>query len=82
MASKSSTRARTVRTPAQKLPRNAWRRRACGIGAKGHGVYDWALTGSAEPDLHYLIRRSLVFRSFLALRWSVDRGDTPVTSGL
>ena len=44
---------------AQKLPRNAWQRRACGIGAKGHRVYDWALTGSAGPDLHYLIRRSI-----------------------
>jgi SRSO17 transposase len=44
---------------AQKLPRNAWQRRACGIGAKGHRVYDWALTGSVEPDLQYLIRRSI-----------------------
>jgi SRSO17 transposase len=44
---------------AQKLPRNSWQRRACGIGAKGHRVYDWALTGSAEPDLQYLIRRSI-----------------------
>lgn len=44
---------------AQKLPRNSWQRRACGIGAKGHRVYDWALTGSAGPDLHYLIRRSI-----------------------
>ena len=34
---------------AQKLARNSWQRRACGIGAKGHRVYDWALAGSAEP---------------------------------
>jgi len=50
---------KTIEIYAQKLPRNAWQRRACGIGAKGHRVYDWALTGSAEPDLHYLIRRSI-----------------------
>ena len=44
---------------AQQLPRNSWQRRACGIGAQGYRVYDWALTGSAEPDFHYLIRRSI-----------------------
>jgi SRSO17 transposase len=44
---------------AAKLRRNAWQRRACGIGAKGHRVYDWALIDSADPDHQYLIRRSL-----------------------
>lgn len=43
---------------AERLDRNAWQRRACGIGAKGHRVYDWALVASAETDRHYLIRRS------------------------
>ena len=44
---------------AQRLAPNAWQRRACGIGAKGHRVYDWALVTSAEQDRQYLIRRSL-----------------------
>lgn len=44
---------------AQQLPRNTWQRRACGIGAKGHRVYDWALIESTEPDRRYLIRRSI-----------------------
>ncbi len=41
------------------LRRNAWQRRACGIGSKGHRVYDWALIDSADPDHQYLIRRSI-----------------------
>lgn len=44
---------------AQKLDRNAWQRRACGIGAKGHRVYDWTLIESAETDHQYMIRRSI-----------------------
>ena len=44
---------------ARRLAPNAWQRRACGIGAKGHRVYDWALITSAERDRQYLIRRSL-----------------------
>ena len=44
---------------AQKLHRNAWQRRACGIGAKGHRVYDWTLIESAETDHQYMIRRSI-----------------------
>ncbi len=44
---------------AARLPRNAWQRRACGIGSKGYRVYDWALIDSAEPDRQYLIRRSI-----------------------
>jgi SRSO17 transposase len=48
-----------IETFAQRLPPNAWQRRACGIGAKGHRVYDWALTDSAEPDRQYLIRRAI-----------------------
>jgi SRSO17 transposase len=49
----------TIEAYAQQLPRNAWQRRACGIGAKGHRVYDWALIESTEPDRQYLIRRSI-----------------------
>jgi SRSO17 transposase len=48
-----------IKTYVQRLDRNAWQRRACGIGAKGHRVYDWALVASAETDRQYLIRRSL-----------------------
>lgn len=44
---------------AGRLPRNAWTRRACGIGAKGFRVYDWALIDSDQPDHQYLIRRSI-----------------------
>jgi SRSO17 transposase len=42
-----------------RLRPNAWQRRACGIGAKGFRVYDWALIDSADPDHQYLIRRSI-----------------------
>jgi SRSO17 transposase len=48
-----------IETHAKRLDRNAWQRRACGIGAKGHRIYDWALVASAEADRQYLIRRSL-----------------------
>jgi SRSO17 transposase len=44
---------------ARRLPRNTWQRRACGIGSKGHRVYDWALIDSDDPDHQYLIRRSI-----------------------
>jgi SRSO17 transposase len=44
---------------AERLRPNAWQRRACGIGSKGHRVYDWALLDSAERDHQYLIRRSI-----------------------
>jgi SRSO17 transposase len=44
---------------AARLPRSAWQRRACGIGSKGHRVYDWALVDPAEPDHQYLIRRNI-----------------------
>lgn len=48
-----------IDTLAQQVRRNNWQRRACGIGSKGHRVYDWALIDSADPDHQYLIRRSL-----------------------
>jgi SRSO17 transposase len=48
-----------IEAHAKRLPPNAWQRRACGIGAKGHRAYDWALIESAEPDRQYLIRRSI-----------------------
>ncbi|HET9257447.1 MAG TPA: IS701 family transposase [Pseudonocardiaceae bacterium] len=44
---------------ARGLPRNTWQRRACGIGSKGHRVYDWALIDSDDPGHQYLIRRSI-----------------------
>jgi len=44
---------------AGRLRRNAWQRRACGIGSKGYRVYDWALIDSADPDHQYMIRRSI-----------------------
>lgn len=46
-------------THATLLPPNAWQRRACGIGSKGHRVYDWTLLDSAVTDHQYMIRRSL-----------------------
>ena len=44
---------------ARGLPRNTWQRRACGIGSKGHRVYDWALINSDASHHQYLIRRSI-----------------------
>jgi len=44
---------------ARGLPRNTWQRRACGIGSKGHRVYDWAFINSDDPGHQYLIRRSI-----------------------
>lgn len=42
-----------------RLPPNAWQRRACGIGTKGHRVYDWAVINSHHDDHQYMIRRSI-----------------------
>ena len=44
---------------AGRLAPNAWQRRACGIGAKGFRVYDWALIQAADPGHQYMIRRSI-----------------------
>jgi SRSO17 transposase len=44
---------------AAKLNHTTWQRRACGIGTKGHRVYNWALLPSADPDHQYLIRKSI-----------------------
>ena len=41
------------------LKPNAWQRRACGIGAKGFRVYDWALIETDDPARQYMIRRSI-----------------------
>jgi SRSO17 transposase len=51
---------------AARLRRNTWQRRACGIGSKGHRVYDWALIDSDTPDHQYKklrFRRSGMFVS-------------------
>jgi len=44
---------------APRLNHTKWQRRACGIGAKGFRVYDWAFLHSADPDHQYMIRRSM-----------------------
>jgi SRSO17 transposase len=44
---------------ARRLRRNAWQRRACGIGTKAFRVYDWTLLESDDPDHQYMIRRSI-----------------------
>jgi SRSO17 transposase len=41
------------------LRENDWQRRACGIGAKGFRVYDWALITTPAPGFQYMIRRSV-----------------------
>jgi SRSO17 transposase len=48
-----------IEKAAGKLRPSAWQRRACGIGAKGFRVYDWALLESDDPEHQFLIRRSL-----------------------
>lgn len=48
-----------VETRAARTRRNAWQRRACGIGSKGPRVYDWALMDSAKTGHQYMIRRSI-----------------------
>ena len=44
---------------AARLRPGAWTRRACGIGAKGYRVYEWAVIDSTEPNHQYMIRRSI-----------------------
>jgi SRSO17 transposase len=44
---------------AKRLRRNAWQRRACGIGSKGYRVYDWALIDSTDTTHQYMIRRNI-----------------------
>jgi len=48
-----------IEEAAGKLRPSAWQRRACGIGAKGFRVYDWALLESDDPEHPFLVRRSL-----------------------
>jgi SRSO17 transposase len=42
---------------ARRVPSRGWQRLSCGDGAKGPRWYDWALTGTADPARHLLIRR-------------------------
>jgi len=49
----------TVAQHTEQLSRNAFTRRACGIGTKGFRVYDWALIDAAEEHHQFLVRRSL-----------------------
>jgi SRSO17 transposase len=57
----TDTEGKTARLDAlaRRLRRNAWQRRACGIGSKGPRVYDWALIDSTNLDHQYMIRRSI-----------------------
>jgi len=57
----TDTDGKTVRFDklAERVRRHEWQRRACGIGSKGHRVYDWALIDSADGDHQYMIRRSI-----------------------
>jgi SRSO17 transposase len=55
----SSRSSGTIEEIALKLNHTAWQRRACGIGAKGFRVYDWALINSPAPGHQYMIRRSI-----------------------
>jgi SRSO17 transposase len=52
-------RSATIGEAAATLRPNDWTRRACGIGAKGYRVYDWAVLDSADTDHQYMIRRSI-----------------------
>lgn len=52
-------RCSTIVESAARLRPTAWTRRACGIGAKGYRVYDWAVIYSTDSDHQYLIRRSV-----------------------
>lgn len=49
---------KTVANLPPELREHDWQRRACGIGAKGFRVYEWALVNSRDPDIQYMIRRS------------------------
>ena len=49
----------TIADIPERLRPHAWARRACGIGTKGHRVYDWAVIDSAQPDHQYMIRQSI-----------------------
>jgi SRSO17 transposase len=49
----------TVEEFCARLRPSAWTRRACGIGAKGYRVYDWAIIDSVDPAHQYMIRRSI-----------------------
>jgi SRSO17 transposase len=55
----AASRTVMVKNLPEQLPRSTWQRRACGIGTKGHRVYDWAVIDSAHPDHQYMIRRSI-----------------------
>ena len=48
----------TIEDIAGKLNHTAWQRRACGTGAKGFRVYDWALINSRDQGRQYMTRRS------------------------
>lgn len=44
---------------AARLKPHDWSRRACGIGAKGFRVYDWALAASGVPGHQWVFRRNI-----------------------
>jgi SRSO17 transposase len=49
----------TIETFCARMRPSAWARRACGIGAKGYRVYEWAVIDSTDTDHQYLVRRSV-----------------------
>ena len=49
----------TIEACCARLRPAAWTRRACGIGAKGYRVYDWAIIDSTDPIHQYMTRRSV-----------------------
>jgi SRSO17 transposase len=57
-----------IKNWAVRLALNEWQRRACGIGAKGFRVYDWALIDSDDADYQYMIRRSIDTRELAFYR--------------
>ena len=47
-----------IRLIVPELREHDWSRRACGIGAKGFRIYEWAFIACAEPDVQYMVRRN------------------------
>ena len=55
----ASGRERKIEEIPGRLREHDWQRRACGVGSKGFRVYDWALIETPDPDVQFMIRRSM-----------------------
>jgi SRSO17 transposase len=57
----STAKGNTMRVAhlAARLKPHDWQRRACGIGAKGFRVYDWAVIETALSGHRYVVRRNI-----------------------